>query len=136
MQKARRPGGNAAPTAFRRTASGPLSLPCPGCFSPFPHGTRSLSVSYAYLALPDGPGRFTQDFSCPALLRMTLGFLSLRVRGYHPLWPGGPAGSTHDILATMRSYNPGSAETAPVWAGPRSLATTGGIILIFFSCGY
>ena len=136
MQKARRHATKGAPTACRHTVSGSVSLPCAGCFSPFPHGTRSLSVSYAYLALPDGPGGFTQDFSCPALLRMTLGFLSLRVRGYHPLWPGGPAGSTRDILATTRSYNPEPAETGTVWANPRSLATTGGIILIFFSCRY
>ena len=81
--------------------------------------------------MPDGPGRFTQDFSCPALLRSPLGFLSLRVRGYHPLWPGGPAGSTRDILATTRSYNPEPAETGTVWANPRSLATTGGIIRLF-----
>ena len=43
--------------------------PLPGFFSPFPHGTGSLSVDYEYLALPDGPGRFKQGFSCPALLR-------------------------------------------------------------------
>ena len=30
----------------------------------------TLSVSWEYLALPDGPGRFTQDYSCPALLRI------------------------------------------------------------------
>ena len=29
----------------RQTVSGTLSLPSPGCFSPFPHGTRSLSVA-------------------------------------------------------------------------------------------
>ena len=46
MQKARRHGKTAAPTACRRTVSGTFSLPCPGCFSPFPHGTiryRSLT---------------------------------------------------------------------------------------------
>ena len=43
-----------------------------GCFSPFPHGTGSLSVSHEYLALADGPAGFTQDFSCPALLRCRL----------------------------------------------------------------
>ena len=31
------------------------------------------------------------------------------------------------------SYNPVKAETSTVWALPRSLATTGGIIVIFFS---
>ena len=39
-------------------------------------------------------------------------------------------------LATAWSYNPGAAETAPVWALPRSLATTCGITFVFFSCGY
>ena len=61
-----------APTACKRMVSGSISLPCSGCFSPFPHGTSSLSVSQKYLALPDGPGRFTQDFTCPALLRILL----------------------------------------------------------------
>ena len=34
------------------------------------------------------------------------------------------------------SYNPGGASTPPVWALPRSLATTGGITVVFSSCGY
>ena len=65
--------------------------PLPGFFSPFPHGTGSLSVDYEYLALEDGPPIFRQDFTCPALLVSSLvphqGF---RVRGYHPLWPAFP----------------------------------------------
>ena len=35
------------------------------------------------------------------------------------------------FLAMARSYNPDDAETTSVWALPRSLATTGGIILYF-----
>ncbi len=57
------------PTACRRVVSGTISLPSQGFFSPFPHGTGSLSVAIEYLALPDGPGGFKQGFSCPALLR-------------------------------------------------------------------
>ena len=83
-----------APTACRRTVSGTISLPCLGCFSPFPYGTGSLSVSEEYLALPDGAGRFRQDFSGPALLRIPLVQDNLRLRGYHPLWPNFPEGST------------------------------------------
>nr|AOE06240.1 hypothetical protein [uncultured bacterium] len=52
--------------------SGSISLPYSGFFSPFPHGTGSLSVSQEYLALPDGPGKFMQGFTCPALLRILL----------------------------------------------------------------
>ena len=77
MQKARRHTKNGAPTACRRTVSGSISLLCARCFSPFPHGTGTLSVSRIYLALPDGPGRFTQDFTCPALLRIHLTWYEL-----------------------------------------------------------
>ena len=35
------------------------------------------------------------------------------------------------LLATSRSYNPTEAGTSVVWAPPRSLATTGGIIIYF-----
>ena len=57
-----------APTACRLPISGSVSLPLSGCFSPFPHGTCSLSVIEEYLGLEDGPPMFRQDFTCPALL--------------------------------------------------------------------
>ena len=74
MQKARGQAFQAEawhspPTACRHTVSGTISLPSQGFFSPFPHGTGSLSVASEYLALPDGPGRFPQGFTCPAVLR-------------------------------------------------------------------
>ena len=69
--------------------------PLPGFFSPFPHGTGSLSVDYEYLALEDGPPMFRQGFSCPALLVVTLvPHTGFRIRGYHPLWPDFPFRST------------------------------------------
>ena len=49
--------------------SGSISLPSPGFFSPFPHGTTSLSVAVTYLALESGLPSFRQGFSCPAVLR-------------------------------------------------------------------
>ena len=112
--------------------SGSLSLPWMGCFSPFPHGTCSLSVSRECLALPGGPGRFRRDFSCPALLRMPLGAGRLRVRGCHPLRPGFPAGSARLHRCRGAVLLPrGGLATAAVWALPRSLATTGGITCCF-----
>src|SRR5690606_37218912 len=57
-----------APTVCRQPVSGSLSLPLSGCFSPFPHGTCSLSVMHEYLGLEGGPPTFRQDFTCPALL--------------------------------------------------------------------
>ena len=93
-----------APTACRRMVSGALSLSCPEFFSPFPHGTGTLSVSREYLALPDGPGRFTLDSSCPALLRI-------------PLWP---------IPAACTQL---SCPTAPLSRGFHSRAWANGAVL-------
>ena len=84
MQKARR--RPKAPTACKQLVSGTISLPCSGYFSPFPHGTCSLSVSQEYLALPDGPGCFTQGFTCPALLRILLGFIQTYLYGIITLY--------------------------------------------------
>ena len=99
--------------------SGALSLPCSGCFSPFPHGTGPLSVSREYLALPDGPGGFAQNSSCSALLRIPLRLMSLRVRSYHALWPLFPECSTHDtpsdhaVLQPRRCRNSGGLGSSP-----------------------
>jgi hypothetical protein len=82
MQKARR-HSHGTSTACRRTVSGTISLPYLGFFSPFPYGTGSLSVSEEYLALPDGAGKFRQDFSSLALLRILLVFTNLRLQDYH-----------------------------------------------------
>jgi hypothetical protein len=93
MQKARgqaAPGypGQRPPTACRHTVSGTISLPSQGCFSPFPHGTGSLSVAGTYLALEDGPSGFPQGSTCPAVLRnRTREPLSCRLRGCHPVSP-------------------------------------------------
>ncbi len=47
--------------------------PSPGYFSPFPHGTGSLSVIREYLGLGGGPPRFTRDSSGPVLLGISSG---------------------------------------------------------------
>ena len=109
MQKARRHIQKYAPTACRRMVSGTISLSSLECFSPFPHGTNSLSVSREYLALPDGPGRFTQNYSCSALLRMTLRLVMLRIRDCHPLRSFFPERSPHNQSTTTWSYNPHGA---------------------------
>ena len=73
--------------------SGSFSLPCSGFFSPFPHGTGSLSVSQEYLALADGPARFTQGFTCPALLRIPLSLTILARTGLSPISRSFPTAS-------------------------------------------
>ena len=89
--------------------SGTLSLFSSKCFSPFPHGTGSLSVSWEYLALPDGPGGFAQNSSCSALLRIPLCRIQLHIRGFHPLWLNFPDHSVHCFRTTTWSYNPRGA---------------------------
>ncbi len=116
--------------------SGSISLPCSGFFSPFPHGTGSLSVSQEYLALADGPAKFIQGFTCPALLRIPLLITRFTRTGLSP--------STVRLSRRFQfiahqiawSYNPDVAETTSVWANPRSLAATYGITFVFSSSGY
>ena len=94
-----------APTACRLPISGSISLPLSGCFSPFPHGTCSLSVVEEYLGLEDGPPIFRQDFTCPALLESVA---ILRLRGYHPLWLTFPCHSAlfHDSTGLVPVRSP------------------------------
>ena len=77
--------------------------PLPGFFSPFPHGTGSLSVDHEYLALEDGPPMFRQDFTCPALLVARLvPQPAFRLRGSHPLWPSLPGPSAKPVATSCR----------------------------------
>ena len=116
--------------------SGTISPPYSGYFSPFPHGTCTLSVSQEYLALPDGAGRFKRSFTGSALLRIPTMIIWLRVRDYHPLRFNFPEVFHFSHYQLCRSYNPTVALTTVVWAVPRSLATTCGITIVFSSSGY
>ena len=118
--------------------SGTVSLLCERCFSPFPHGTGSLSVSGECLALADGPAGFTQGSDshrvprAPRYSGARLGFRRLRIRDCHPLRSDFPDCSPQRrAFLCRRSYNPSPAGTGLVWALPRSLATTGGITFCF-----
>ena len=115
--------------------SGSISLRYSRFFSPFPHGTGSLSVSQEYLALADGPAKFTQGFTCPALLRIPLSISSLTHTGtitplvnLSRLFRFNP----HKIVVLQ----PQNCRNNLVWANPRSLATTYGITFVFFSSAY
>ena len=58
--------------------------PLPGFFSPFPHGTCSLSVIREYLALRDGPRRFQQDSTCLVVLRIPQRVHNISFTGLSP----------------------------------------------------
>ena len=116
--------------------SGTISLAFSAFFSPFPHGTSSLSVIQMYLALADGAARFRQGFTGPALLRILLTSFTLHVRAFHPLWGCFP-GSFHSRSAGYKkSYNPTPGKPKMVWAVSRSLATTWEITVVFSSFSY
>ena len=128
MQKARRhtfppEGEHSAPTACRHTVSGTISLPLQGCFSPFPHGTGSLSVVGEYLALEGGPPGFRRDYSCPVLLRNRPGGSSFSLTGLSPSMARLSSSlRLTSILPLWPSYNPTHPERWVVWAISRSLA--------------
>ena len=116
--------------------SGSISLRYSRFFSPFPHGTGSLSVSQEYLALADGPAKFRQGFTCPALLRIPLSFTLVAHTGLSPSMVSLSSNFWFLVQEISRSYNPSRAVTLLVWANPRSLATTYGITFVFFSSAY
>ncbi len=79
--------------------------PLPGFFSPFPHGTGSLSVDDEYLALEDGPPIFRQGFSCPALLfSSSVPPVGFHIQGYHLLWPDFPFRFVNRLTITRRLF--------------------------------
>ncbi len=116
--------------------SGSISLRYSRFFSPFPHGTGSLSVSQEYLVLADGPAGFIQGFTCPALLRIPLSLTKLACTGLSPSTAPISNGFQFVSQRMSWSYNPGAAGTATVWTNPISLATTIGITFVFSSSAY
>jgi hypothetical protein len=88
LQKARRQGGlrPSPSTAWKRTVSGTVSLPSPGYFSPFPHGTvryRSRRV----VSLGRWSAQLHTGFHVSGTTQVpSTGCTRCPLRGYHPLW--------------------------------------------------
>jgi hypothetical protein len=109
MQKARRqglrPSDRLSAHGFRISFTRHLA-----CFSPFPHGTSALSVIEEYLGLEGGPPRFTQDYTCPALLGIPRRAVRNRLPGCHRLWRVIPDRFTlASCIPLMWSHNPQGA---------------------------
>ena len=62
--------------------------------------------------------------------------IQFQIHDFHVLRSNFPEDSSIKLQSTLLSYNPGHAVTPPVWAVPRSLATTCGITVVFSSCRY
>ena len=107
----------------------------PGVLFTFPSRYYTLSVTWSYLALGDGPPVFRQDFSCPDVLRIPLTFEQFHLRGFYPLRLGFPTVFDYRSPYRFGVHTPHVLLHA-VWALPISLATTFGIVFTFFSSGY
>ena len=121
-------------TACRHSVSDTISFPLSGCFSPFPHGTSSLSVIKEYLGLGSGLPIFRQNFTCSALLEnnntfylygtITLFGLTFQ-KVHHQFRSTATTPHLHTVTRTD------SARPLPF-----SFAITHGISIDFFSSGY
>lgn len=77
-----------------------------GFFSPFPHGTTSLSVTQEYLALQGGPCRFTRDSTCPMLLGSEHKLVMLSATGLSPSRVRHSTVSPSSTTLVLLSHNP------------------------------
>ena len=98
LQKARHQAVADPLTGCKHTVSDSISLPSPGFFSPFRHGTVALSVVKVYLALGSGLPSFPLDFSCPAVLRYPLSN-STHATGLSPSLVGFPTPFCFSLVA-------------------------------------
>ena len=107
----------------------------PGVLFTFPSQYCSLSVTGEYLGLEGGPPVFPPGFTCPAVLWIQLAVFTFRVHDFHILWLVFPYHSARlpqcrNVVRTPKVLLP------LVWPNPRSLATTCGISVDFFSSPY
>ena len=117
----------------KHTVSGSLSLPLSGYFSPFPHGTSSLSVDKEYLleVVPQIPTDFV---SCGTQVPA----VKLHVFRYGTITPVVGLSRPLPLTSAPRPLvlQPQPSEETLVWAFPRSLAATRGVSFDFRSSGY
>ena len=137
MQKARgqavrrRPSHRLSAHGFRISFTRHLA-----CFSPFPHGTRALSVIEEYLGLEGGPPGFAQNSTWSALLGIPLGAVRVPVPGCHRLWRAIPGRFTLASCIPCRGPTTPREHAPTVWPVPRSLTATRRISVDVCSSGY
>ena len=107
----------------------------PGVLFTFPSRYYSLSVTWSYLALWDGPHSFRPDFSCPDVLWIPLNSSRISPTGVSPSLPYLSRYFSYPLQYYIAVLTPALFLNL-VWAVPISLATTLGITFVFFSFGY
>ena len=78
----------------------------PGVLFTFPSRYYTLSVTWSYLALRDGPRLFRQDSSCPAVLWILPPFEPFHLRGFYPVSLTFPDLFGYSSLWIMESVTP------------------------------
>ncbi len=151
LQKARRHGISSRSDCLGAHGFRCCFTPLSGCFSPFPHGTGSLSVTGECSALEGGPPGFGPGFTCPDLLgdapAEAMGFAygaltrfgrpSQAVPLPHELCDSaGTLGGPPRAPRNPEDANPPGRVRSSVWAGALSLAATRAISVDFSSSGY
>ena len=106
----------------------------PGVLFTVPSRYFTLSVTWSYLALRDGPRLFRLDSSCPVVLRILPPLEQFHIPGFYRLRPGFPTLFYYRSQWILESFTP-EILLLQVWALPISLATTFGIVFTFFSSG-
>ena len=101
----------------------------PGVLFTFPSRYYTLSVTWSYLALRDGPRVFRQDSSCPAVLWILPPLKQFQLRGCYPLSPCFPTLFVYRFWMDFGVLTP-KVLLLLVWALPISLATTFGIVVL------
>ena len=88
--------------------SGSISLPSPGFFSPFPHGTCPLSVIRSVFSLGEWSPQIPTRFHVPRGTQDTASLLhTFRLQDYHPLRSAFPCLFSYMCkMVLSRSYNP------------------------------
>ena len=102
----------------------------PGVLFTVPSRYFTLSVTWSYLALRDGPRLFRQDSSCPVVLRILPPFEQFRLPGFYRLSLCFPTLFGYRSYWILESFTP-KVLLLLVWALPISLATTFGIVYYF-----
>jgi hypothetical protein len=138
------PGHSLAPTGWRHTVSGSVSLPSTGCFSPFPHGTGSLSVAgciepWTVVRPASGPisrvGPYSRNAFTPPAAASPTGLspaMATRSSGLRlrPREQRGGCRPLQRVRPTPVWQRRQATDTRRVWAWPRSLAATEGILFL------
>ena len=110
--------------------------PLPGFFSPFPRGTRSLSVTRSYLALGDGPPFFTQNSSWFVLLWIPSASTKFKLRDFYPLSSCFPAMFIYLVFRFAKVLNPTKITPRGLGSYPFAHHYLGNRCFTFFSSSY